>query len=63
MPLSRKPLLPKDPPTDALKYFSKDGPWIRLSALFLCKLPRILAAISVMAGTALAYAAKAKGWW
>jgi len=63
MPLSRKSDQPKERPTDPLKYFSKDGPWVRLGALFLCKLPRILASISLSVAAVVSYAAKAKGWW
>jgi hypothetical protein len=29
---------------DPMKYFSKDGPGVRLSALFICKLPQMLTA-------------------
>ena len=33
---------------DPLRHFARDGPWFRLAALFLCKLPSILVALGAL---------------
>jgi hypothetical protein len=44
---------------DPLKYFSKDGPWVRLCALFICRLPYILAPVLSIGY----FIGKSKNWW
>jgi hypothetical protein len=38
---------PSKQSSDELKHFSRDGPAVRLLALFVCKLPMILSASGV----------------
>lgn len=58
-PPSRFPVALLPPSNDPLKHFAKDGPWFRLGALLIDKLPKILWAASVL----LVPLSKAKGWW
>jgi hypothetical protein len=44
---------------DPMRYFSREGPVVKLLALLICKLPALFAA----AGTAFLVGAKAFGWW
>jgi hypothetical protein len=44
---------------DHMRYFSREGPVVKLIALLICKLPALFAA----AGAAFVVGAKAFGWW